>query len=635
MKSLNFTKQFQNSLLGKLFFLGLLMTSSILSAQVFNVNFAPLNFSANNQSLIPGTGTLNTAGSQVLYTNVITVDGQVMDCIVTNMDGTSGSSEVFDQNWSSSSATRASGIDSMFSPALTVTTPQGTGSSAYKRFKFEFVTKFGSSSTYSPVTLDNVVLNIYDIDREGSGNLRNSVKISKGNYNSFETFSTSTAYNNTDPNFLSFYSSVATGNTNTTYAGIVNNDYRYRFTFSNLISFEISLGAERTANNGPTTDNLKFFLAFSKGTAFIDPPILANIVVDLNTNDPSVNNTVEITNNNAYNFTVGSQNITLSDPQNLTSRINGINVTYNTADIINNNSESLIINGGNLNINLSNPNNSTCTLNSIIYTLNVSLNSGSNTLRFTANNGTDTMTRVQAETLLDAMQYKNSSIQGTGEIGYRNFTVIATGTYISGGITYALLSPPAIFIANITVPLPVKIARFVGKAVAQTNVLEWDVTEEFNFSHYEIYRSGNGAEYFPLGKIYATGDFNGFKKYAFVDNNPLASINYYKLKLVDNDGNATWSNSIFVNRNIILTNQVTLFPNPSHAVINVNLLDIELNSYTVTVQDLQGKVVLTQVVNDYQTNNLSLDIRGLDHGVYILKISDENGLVSVNRFSKN
>lgn len=621
--------------------LATILGSSSLFAQVFNVNFAPLDFSNANQSLYSGTS--NAPGSQVLYTNVITIDGQVMDCIVTNIDGTSGNTEVFDQNWSNpnvapGNTTDALRVDSMFSPILS-NTMNGQSLNTFKRFKFDFVTKFGTNTFYSPVILDNVVLNVYDVDREGTGNIKNSVRISKGNYNTFEAISTSIGYNNSDPNVLSFYHTNPGGNTNTSYSQVIVDAHRYRFTFSNLTSFEIGLGEERTSGGNTTTITSNYFLAFSKGTGFTSVVVPANLIVDLNTTDPSpsANNTVVINNNNPYDFTLGNRNILVSDPQNLSARINGLNVSYPTAHIINPNYERLIIDGvsgGNIDINLSSPSTiSNFTLNSQSYVMTVSTNAGIVTMRFTTtNNSTDSMTRAQAETLIDALQYKNTSIVGN-EIGFRNFTVIATGTYIAGGTTYTLISPPAIFIASIPTPLPVNVISFTGKALENANQLNWTVAQEIDFSHYEVLRSEDGREFNAVGTVFATENNMDMKSYSFVDASATSELSYYKLKLVDNNGSVAYTSLVVVSRNAIVPTVSNLFPNPATTQVNIEVQGVSVDNFNVSVQDINGKIVYQANQVSALSNIYQMDVTNFNRGVYVIRIEDEMGNVSVSRFA--
>ena len=61
------------------------MGTSIMNAQsVFDANFNNISFLAANQTFKVGTDG-KSAGDKTLYTNVITIGGQPIDCIVTTV----------------------------------------------------------------------------------------------------------------------------------------------------------------------------------------------------------------------------------------------------------------------------------------------------------------------------------------------------------------------------------------------------------------------------------------------------------------------------------------------------------------------------------------------------------------------
>jgi hypothetical protein len=638
MKTKNFTHNFMNNFK----FIVLLVTilgSSTLFAQVYNVNFAPLNFSANNQTLITNylgssSPTPNTAaGSRTLYKNIITINSGssvVIDCIVTNMDG----SVVFDADWRTNTGvapgntTDALRVDSMFSPDVV-----SSNTANFKDFRFEFgiATTSGSSITsFQPVILDNFVLNVYDVDRESGsqGYERDRVLISRSSYQTFEALSSLIGYNNTSPSILDFYQQGnATINDNTNYSTITMNDHRYRFIMSNVSSFDISLGNEGKSS-GSWSSQQQFFLAFSRGTAFSSVVVENNILLDLNTNVTSVNNEVTVSNINPYNFTVGTPNVETTN-----TTLTGFTVSYPSANIKNGSDERMIINatGGSVSIDLSSPSGTTFTLSGLSYSMTTALSGGVNTFTFTRVGG-GTLTLAQGEALLDAFQYQNLSIEGD-EVGFRLFTVVALGTYSLNGTTYNTSSPQAIFIANIATPLPVNILSFTGKAIAAGNQLNWTVAQEDNFSHYEVLRSDNGRDFNAVGTVYALNNSLDMKSYSFVDADAKSDLNYYKLRLVDNNGSFAYSSLVVVNRTNIVPTVSNVFPNPASTQLNVELNEVATDNMTVTIQDLTGKILYQAENVSAQSSVYSFDINSLNRGVYIIRIQDEMGNISVSRFA--
>ncbi len=66
-------------------------------------------------------------------------------------------------------------------------------------------------------------------------------------------------------------------------------------------------------------------------------------------------------------------------------------------------------------------------------------------------------------------------------------------------------------------------------------MIEWQVTNEVNFSHYEKETSYDGSSFSTLGIAAATSN----SIYSYLHSHPIAGINYYRLKMVDIDGNGS------------------------------------------------------------------------------------------------
>jgi hypothetical protein len=638
MKTKKISQKLKNNF--KLFVLSVtILGSSTLFAQVYNVNFAPLNFSANNQTLITSylgnsSPTPNTvAGSRTLYKNIITINSGssvVIDCIVTNMNG----SVVFDADWRSNTSvapgntTNALRVDSMFSPDVI-----SSNTANFKNFRFEFgiaTTSGASLTSFQPVILDNFVLNVYDVDRESGsqGYERDRVLISRSSYQTFEALSTLIGYNNTSPSILDFYQEGnATINDNTNYSTITMDDHRYRFILSNVSSFEISLGNEGKSS-GTWSSQQQFFLAFSRGTAFSSVVVENNILLDLNTNVTSVNNEVIVSNNNPYNFTIGTPNVETTN-----TNLTGFTVSFPSSNIKNGSDERMIINstGGPVSVDLSSPSGDTFSLSGLSYSMTTALSGGINTFTFTRVGG-GTLTLAQGEALLDAFQYQNLSIEGD-EVGFRLFTVIALGTYSLSGTSYNTSSPQAIFIANIANPLPIKVISFTGKALENANQLKWTVAQEVDFSHYEIFRSDDGREFNAVGTVFATDNFMDMKSYSFIDVSSKSGLSYYKLKLVDDNGSFAFSSLVFINRKLIVPTVSNVFPNPAITHVNIEVQGVSVENFNVSVQDINGKIVYQAKQVSALSNIYQMDVTNFNRGVYIIRIEDEMGNVSASKFT--
>jgi len=89
---------------------------------------------------------------------------------------------------------------------------------------------------------------------------------------------------------------------------------------------------------------------------------------------------------------------------------------------------------------------------------------------------------------------------------------------------------------------------FTGKNESDTILLEWKTGSEDNLNRFEIERSASEPNnYMNIGSVTAIGS-NSY--YYFRDNtsvqNNSAPVYYYRLKIVDNNGNYVYSQTITV-----------------------------------------------------------------------------------------
>jgi hypothetical protein len=87
--------------------------------------------------------------------------------------------------------------------------------------------------------------------------------------------------------------------------------------------------------------------------------------------------------------------------------------------------------------------------------------------------------------------------------------------------------------------------------------------------------------------------------------------------------------SIFDNITELHQNNFSFFPNPASSVVNIKN---ETVINTVTVLDLNGRIIL----NNSTINNsiTSIDVSELNAGIYFIQLTDENGVVSTQKFLK-
>jgi hypothetical protein len=175
-------------------------------------------------------------------------------------------------------------------------------------------------------------------------------------------------------------------------------------------------------------------------------------------------------------------------------------------------------------------------------------------------------------------------------------------------------------------PLPVELVHFTARNNEDKNILEWATASEVNSQAFEVERSQDGATFMAIGQVKAVGIASN---YTFTDASPLAGMNYYRLKQVDNDGKFDYSPMQMVKTG--KTGTVVLYPNPvSAGIVNLSYEASAEETLTITVIDALGREVLSQIaLVDKGENTVSVSTTAVSAGVYLVKISNVVGIQTI------
>ena len=166
--------------------------------------------------------------------------------------------------------------------------------------------------------------------------------------------------------------------------------------------------------------------------------------------------------------------------------------------------------------------------------------------------------------------------------------------------------------------LPVELVDFRIENSAYDVDLIWSTASEENTSHFELYKSYNGQEFFYLDQVPATGFSSSLQTYKYKDTNPWEGFNFYKLVSVDYDG---YTEVFEVILNDFHFAGLQPYPNPFDGQ-NLSLSSFEaIGELDVIVTDLMGRVVLQTELKD---GNYAIEFaQPLKKGFYMLKVKNE------------
>ncbi len=186
-----------------------------------------------------------------------------------------------------------------------------------------------------------------------------------------------------------------------------------------------------------------------------------------------------------------------------------------------------------------------------------------------------------------------------------------------------------------TITLPVSLTSFTASRLNRTNVgLRWVTASEQNNSGFEIERQIGTGNWEPVTFVASQavgGNSQSELVYSHTDMNDSRGITQYRLRQVDLDGKATYSEIRSV-RGEGQPVKLTVYPNPTTDG-RVNIVFDETNAVrNVSVMDMSGRVV--RQINGVTNNNITIE--NLNPGMYTVRVVvPETGAQGVEKIIVN
>ena len=170
--------------------------------------------------------------------------------------------------------------------------------------------------------------------------------------------------------------------------------------------------------------------------------------------------------------------------------------------------------------------------------------------------------------------------------------------------------------------LPVMLADFKATAGKEHIGLTFTTVTEQNNAYFLVQRSEDGGKTFQtIGQLTGQGDSEHPVGYEFIDQQPLVGRSYYRLQQFDFAGDNALFGPVAANFSGGMAAEVILWPVPAREYLEVMLPGAD-GQWQVEVLDQEGRRLLQQAAGE-RTTQLSLDVRGLRPGSYLLRW--ENG----------
>ncbi|WP_126970693.1 T9SS type A sorting domain-containing protein [Gynurincola endophyticus] len=180
--------------------------------------------------------------------------------------------------------------------------------------------------------------------------------------------------------------------------------------------------------------------------------------------------------------------------------------------------------------------------------------------------------------------------------------------------------------------LPIELKKFnVSKINNNQASVEWEITTESTPVSFVVERSLNGVQFTAI----ATVNVTSATQYQYIDTELPSGRVYYRLRMIDQDGSATYSDI----QSVQISNsgdKVQLYPTISNTQTQIKLNISRSAKITLVVSDNSGRIVQRNAYSvNAGTQMIPLNVSTWANGVYYVVVLYEDGTSSApQRFIK-
>ncbi|MNU28494.1 hypothetical protein D3C71_169320 [compost metagenome] len=197
------------------------------------------------------------------------------------------------------------------------------------------------------------------------------------------------------------------------------------------------------------------------------------------------------------------------------------------------------------------------------------------------------------------------------------------GSGISGspvGFTYSITdaagktSPFVPYTITTSTPLPVSLLSFAATAEDCKTMLTWVTAHEQSLRHFEVEWSADGNNFYKEGTVLAAK--NSLEHTYYFNCAPQLTSSYYRLRMVDEDGTYTFSNTLKIGAPCNSSQDVSIYPNPVTDKLHISNLH---KGAIIKIFGITGQLILQQKAAG---GNELLDLSSLASGTYQVIVTD-------------
>ena len=163
------------------------------------------------------------------------------------------------------------------------------------------------------------------------------------------------------------------------------------------------------------------------------------------------------------------------------------------------------------------------------------------------------------------------------------------------------------------------ISNLSGYAGQQRNVIDFTTNQGLNTDYYTAEKLSRASGNFEVLEQRANTEVTDKVKFiTFYDNAPYEGDNFYRVKSTFLDGTSAYTNVQQINTRV--ATDFTVFPNPTDEEAWIDLKAFAGKEVTLTVSDLAGKTLQSEVIKEATTEPHHLDLSRYTTGFYFIKV---------------
>jgi PKD repeat protein len=169
--------------------------------------------------------------------------------------------------------------------------------------------------------------------------------------------------------------------------------------------------------------------------------------------------------------------------------------------------------------------------------------------------------------------------------------------------------------------LPADQIQFAGVSQSAGNLLTWKLAQGYLPSFFELERSADGLAFATIAHGLPSPDWTEELAYHHLDAQPFIGDNFYRLRVVDANGDVTYTETILLTKE--LGKAITIYPNPTAGRVHLSTQQ-GFTAANIRVWNALGQQVLE--LRDVSGKAISIDLGAQAPGAYTIELQ-ESGTV--------